>query len=102
MERLLACRGFQWDQGNADKNWLRHRVTRAECEQVFFNRPLVIAEDTRHSAAEPRFYALGETDTSRTLFLVFAIRGELVRVISARAASRPERRVYGQVKEDEG
>jgi len=102
MERLLACRGFQWDEGNADKNWLRHRVTRAECEQVFFNRPLVVAEDTRHSAAEPRFYALGETDAGRTLFLVFAIRGELVRVISARDASRRERRVYGQVKEDEG
>jgi len=102
MERLLACRGFQWDEGNADKNWLRHRVTRAECEQVFFNRPLVVAEDTRHSAAEPRFYALGETDAGRTLFLVFAIRGELVRVISARDASRRERRGYGQVKEDEG
>jgi uncharacterized DUF497 family protein len=32
---------FDWDGGNAEKNWLRHRVSQAECEQVFFNRPLV-------------------------------------------------------------
>ena len=31
--------GFQWDDGNADKNWKRHRVTQAEAEQVFFNKP---------------------------------------------------------------
>ena len=36
---------FDWDGGNSEKNWLRHRVTQSECEQVFFNRPLVTTED---------------------------------------------------------
>ena len=30
---------FEWDDGNSEKNWIRHRVSRQECEQVFFNRP---------------------------------------------------------------
>jgi uncharacterized DUF497 family protein len=50
---------FEWDDGNADKNWLRHRVSQAECEQIFFNQPLVTAEDSLHSYDEFRHYALG-------------------------------------------
>ena len=65
---------FEWDDGNADKNWLRHRVSQAECEQIFFNQPLVIAEDDLHSQDEPRHYALGQTDAGRLLFLVYTLR----------------------------
>jgi len=50
---------FDWDGGNAEKNWLRHRVTQAECEQVFFNRPFVVAEDIQHSESEDRFFGGG-------------------------------------------
>ncbi|MBI5627921.1 MAG: BrnT family toxin, partial [Candidatus Rokubacteria bacterium] len=42
---LSECTGFQWDTGNADKNWELHRVSQAECEQVFFNRPIRVAPD---------------------------------------------------------
>ena len=66
----------------------------AECEEVFFNRPLVIADDEKHSAAEERLYALGQTDAARLLFVVFTMRGRLIRVISARNMSRNERKVY--------
>jgi uncharacterized DUF497 family protein len=93
-ERLAECEGFQWDDGNSTKIWRRHQVTPAECEEVFFNHPLIVGRDERHSAAEERLYALGQTDTARLLFVVLTIRGTLIRVISARDMSRRERKVY--------
>lgn len=96
LEQLSVCQGFQWDMGNAQKNWEKHRVSRSECEQIFFNKPLLVAEDTRHSQIEERFYALGQTDAGRRLFVVFTIREELIRVISARDMSRTERTIYAQ------
>lgn len=89
------CAGFQWDQANAQKIWNRHRVTPAECEQAFLNRPLVIAADERHSKAEERLLALGRSDMGRRLFIVFTVRRDLIRVVSARDMSRKERRAYG-------
>jgi hypothetical protein len=93
-EILNHCVGFDWDRGNVDKNWLKHEVSPAECEQLFFNRPLVIQDDTAHSKTERRFFALGKTDSKRALFIVFTVRDNLIRVISARDMSRKERKVY--------
>lgn len=93
-ERLAKCEGFDWDADNAGKIWERHQVTSAESEEVFFNRPLLVGDDETHSASEERFYALGQTDAGRLLFVVFTIRGRLVRAISARDMSRKERKVY--------
>ena len=91
---LADCTGFQWDPGNADKNWERHRVSQGECEQAFFHRPLRIARDAAHSQGEPRYAVLGQTAVGRRLTLVITIRGTLIRVISARDMSRRERRLY--------
>jgi hypothetical protein len=91
---LSGCTGFQWDEGNLLKIWERHGVSAAECEQVFFKHPLVVAPDEKHSSMEARFYALGHTDSRRPLFISFTIRGELVRIISARDMNRRERRIY--------
>jgi uncharacterized protein len=91
---LHQCCGFDWDKGNIGKNRLGHNVGPLECEQIFFNNPLVIQDDISHSIAEKRFYALGQTDMKRFLFVVFTVRGDLVRVISARDMSRKERRIY--------
>ena len=93
-EILATCTGFEWDEGNLVKNWERHRVSASECEQIFFNRPLVTAEDPRHSAREARFYALGHSDAGRRLFVVFTVRERRIRVISARDMNRKEREVY--------
>ena len=93
---LDQCTGFQWDAGNAEKNWELHRVSKAECEQVFFNRPLRVAPDQKHFQQEPRWAALGQTNAGRLLSVVFTVRGTLVRVISARDMSRNERRLYEQ------
>lgn len=86
--------GFDWTGGNAEKNWKRHGVTPSEAEQVFFNTPLVCGDDRGHSGAEERFYALGQTDDGRTLFVAFTMRGRRLRVVSARDMSRKERKVY--------
>lgn len=91
---LHQCDGFDWNEGNIDKNWHKHRVTPAECEQIFFNRPLVVQDDEKHSATEKRFYALGRTDMRRFLFIVFTVRNNLIRVISARDMSRKERGLF--------
>ena len=97
-EQLLDCTGFQWDDGNIEKNRLTHNVRWTECEEVFFNEPLMVESDDRHSAREPRFYVLGRTDEGRLLFVSFTIRDKRIRVISARDMSRRERKVYDSVQ----
>ena len=91
---LVKCTGFDWDNGNLSKNWEKHKVAYWECEQIFFNRPLVAARDEKHSNYEIRFYVLGKTDLNRKLFVVFTIRNKLVRIISAKDMSRKEKQEY--------
>ncbi len=86
--------GFEWDQGNIDKNRIKHNVENWECEQIFFNDPLIILDDPKHSIAEKRFAAFGRTNTGRFLVIIFTIRGKLIRVISAREMKRKERSFY--------
>lgn len=86
--------GFEWDGGNSEKNWKRHRVTQAECEQVFSNLPLLLSVTERGGSVESRHFALGRTDAARELAVVFTVRGKKVRVISARPMSRRERKEY--------
>jgi hypothetical protein len=100
-ESLAHCTGFQWNDGNSEKNWELHRVSRGEAEELFFNRPIVVAADERHSHGEQRYAALGRTDAIRQLAIVFTIRGTLIRIISARDMSRRERSIYEQTSEEE-
>lgn len=97
-EPLAECEGFDWDDGNSSKNWEKHRVGDSECEQNFFNVPLVLAADKPHSQSEKRFYALGRSDTGRQLFVAFTIRNAYVRIISARQMTQREREVYKHAK----
>lgn len=89
--------GFEWDDGNARKNE-KHGVTAAEAEQVFFNQPLLLLEDVKHSHDELRIHALGHTHDKRLLHVTFTLRagGRLIRVISARDMHRKERAIYEQ------
>ena len=88
--------GFAWDAGNLTKNWDRHRVACAECEEVFLNVPLLLADDSKHSANEARHYVLGRTDAGRLLFIAFTVRGTRIRGISARLMNEKERHIYDQ------
>lgn len=81
---LEKVTGFDWDDGNSQKND-RHDVSMAEAEQVFFNAPVLVLPDPTHSQTEPRYHALGKTIDGRRLHVTFTLRGDgkLIRVISA-------------------
>ncbi len=102
MEKLFEkCIGFQWDKGNSEKNRKTHQVLKSEYEQVFFNKPLVVSNTKDKTSKEKRWYILGRTDLDRLLFVVFTIRKNLIRVISARDMSKKERvNYYEEVKKD--
>lgn len=91
---------FDWDSGNSMKNE-KHLVSDAEAEQLFFNEPLLLLEDTAHSTSEPRWHALGRTNDSRLLKATFTLRADAtrVRIISARPMHRKERKIYEQALE---
>ena len=95
--------GFDWDEGNARKSAERHSVSQGEAEQVFFNEPLLLLPDRKHSDKEQRFHALGKTQDGRLLHVTFTLRdgGRLIRVISARDMHRKERMFYGKAKQED-
>ena len=86
--------GFQWDSGNRTKNYEKHKVTIPEIEEAFLNSPLFFFDDTQHSDKEQRTLALGKTFDERLLSIVFTIRHNKIRVISARDMSKKERNTY--------
>ena len=90
---LADIDSFDWDTGNLNKNWLKHKVERAECEQLFFDQPIYMS-DQDHSQQEPRFQTLGLTNFNRLLFIVFTVRNNKIRIISARNSNKREQAIY--------
>lgn len=86
--------GFFWDKGNKEKNFKKHQVTDSESEEIFFNENKKIFKDKLHSGREERFIVLGKTNKNRLLFVVFTIRNEKIRIISARDINRKEEKLY--------
>jgi uncharacterized protein len=97
---LEDCTGFDWDDANARKNSERRQVTPEDAEDIFFNEPLVVRSDVRHSKLEKRYFALGQTVAGRPLFVVFIVRRKLIRVISARDMNRNETETYEKYEEE--
>jgi hypothetical protein len=85
---------FQWDKGNKDKNWERHKVANRECEEIFFDKNKRIFKDNLHSKKEERFILLGKTKRGRLLYTVFTIRNKKIRIISARDINKKEKHLY--------
>lgn len=100
LDVLSKSIGSEWDEHNSNKIWIKHHVSPSECEQTFFNVPLIIFDDIDHSAIEKRYYALGCTDGTKYLFIAFTLRNKKIRVISARNMNRKERKEYEFHKED--
>ena len=98
MTHLGQITGFEWDDGNSRKSADKHDVSQAEAESIFFNDPLIVVADLKHSETERRFHALGRTAQDRLLHITFTLRqnGTMIRVISARDMHRKERKVYEQ------
>ena len=86
--------GFEWDEGNKEKNKRKHNLDKWQIEEVFFNEPFLIYEDTKHSNYENRCYAFGKTDNELKLMVVFTVRNSLIRIISAGKMNKKERAYY--------
>jgi len=97
-DEVLNCIGFEWNEGNSNKNLTKHKESDSECEQVFFNQPFISESDVCHSHDEPRYYALGKTDSGRRLFVVYTIRNQFIRVIPARDMNRNEKREFERLQ----
>lgn len=68
-------------------------MKQTECEEIFLNDPIYF-EDEKHSIIEQRYITYGEKTNSRLLTIVFTIRNDKTRVVSARDQSKKEREVY--------
>ena len=90
----MRIEGFEWDDGNKTKNWVKHQVSAKETEEVFLNKSQVLYKDIEHSQKEDRYVMLGTTNQRRLLYVTFTVRKDKIRVISARDQSRKERNLY--------
>lgn len=83
---LSKIDGFEWDKGKYK-----------ECEEMFYNKPLLISKDVLHSKTEERFQVLGLTNKVRLIFLAFTIRNNKIRVVSARDQNKKEAKRLQQI-----
>ena len=88
---------FEWDKGNIDKSWKKHKVSSKKAEQVFFDRKAIIIYDEKHSKIEKRYLILGVTKTFIKLSIIFTKRKNKIRVISARKMNR-KKKLYEETK----
>jgi uncharacterized DUF497 family protein len=85
---------FEWDPKKAEANERNHRVSFSEASTVFGDRLAVTFSDPDHSLDEYRFLTFGVSRTGRLLVVTHAEREGRVRIISARPATRRERKIY--------
>ena len=88
--KVEAIVGFEWDEGSIHKNENKHRLKWTAIEEVFFNEPLLIVEDSRYSLNECRCVALGKNDFDDLVTVIFTLRNNYIRVIYARVMSKKE------------
>lgn len=93
---LTKIIGFEWDEGNIDKSYQKYEITPNEAEEVFLDESILLLGDIEHSKREERFRAIGKVVEGEILFLAFTLRGNRIRIISARKANKKERRLYEQ------
>jgi uncharacterized DUF497 family protein len=88
---------FEWDPRKAAANLVKHKVSFEEAATVFGDPLGRIVADPRHSTVEERFVLLGISKERRLLVVMYVERAESVRIISARLATRPERKDYEEI-----
>jgi uncharacterized DUF497 family protein len=92
---------FEWDEAKSRRNLKKHGVSFEEASTIFGDPLARTIHDAVHSEQEDRFVNLGESQRGRLLVVVFTDRGDKIRIVSARAASRRERRDYEEGSETE-
>ncbi|MCY7361619.1 MAG: BrnT family toxin [Ignavibacteria bacterium] len=99
MLNLIDLNGFEWDEGNRQKNYAKHGVTNKEAEEVFENVPLIMIKSKYKN--EDRYQAFGESKNGKLLIIIYTLRNKTIRIISARPQSKIERNFYyGKLKEE--
>jgi uncharacterized DUF497 family protein len=88
-------RRIRWDEGKAERNLRKHRVSFDEAATVLLGDPLLEVEpDEEHSWSEDRFIAIGESGWGRVFIMAFTVRGDEAWLITARKATAWERRSF--------
>jgi len=88
--------GFEWDEIKASRNVEKHGVTFGEAASAFGDPFSLTSPDPDHCEEEQRFILIGATTFRRIVVVVHSLRGENVRIISARLANVLERRAYDE------
>jgi uncharacterized DUF497 family protein len=84
-----------WDPRKAASNQSKHGIRFSDAEAVFFDPFALTTEDSR-ARGEQRFVSIGEDSSGRIVVVVYAYRGQTIRMISARAATSSERKRYAE------
>jgi len=90
--------GFEWDESKARSNLARHDVSFEEAATVFGDPLSLTIPDPAHSQAEDRFVIIGHSHQGKLLVVVHTERGDNIRVISARRATKRERLTYEEAR----
>ena len=93
---------FEWDEHKNQINQKKHRISFEEAEEVFYDPYAVLFDDPDHSAEEERFLIIGLSTTSQALTVSHCYRGadEIIRIISARTATKKETAVYYDMRNE--
>lgn len=91
---IIRGASFEWDDDNRYKNLIKHGVTEEEAESVFLDKQLVVAWSLQVNYLEKRLIAIGKSRLNRNLLIVFTIRSNQIRVISARRTRKKEMQLY--------
>ena len=86
--------GFQWNARKAAGNLRKHGVSFDEAASVFFDPLSATGDDPDHSAEEKRFVTFGVSSSGRLLVVAHEDRDDVTRIITAREATRAERKLY--------
>ena len=85
---------FAWDPKKARRNLIKHGISFEEAKTAFDDDLFLVFADPDHSAEERRFIILGESKRRRLLVVAYIERGDAIRIINARKATRGERKAY--------
>lgn len=96
---FLTIPHFEWDEGNRNKNLLKHGVKTSEAEEIFFNREslVVLGLQIQPETKELRFGVLGKTNQNKVLMVSFTLRENRVRPISVRPINYKEKKIYEEI-----
>ncbi len=82
---------FEWNEGKKANNLEKHGISFEEATDLFDGRDTKVVIDDRKDYGEVRFIAMGASNIGNVLVVVFVVRNDAIRIISARKANKKER-----------